>query len=91
MREQKGLKMNEGKVNINLNDMDDVVCENCGNPTFIQVVLLKRVSAVMSPSGKKSFLPMPVFECSSCGHVNDELLPKQADKKDSKGTFNLGG
>tara|TARA_Y100000592_G_scaffold101075_1_gene185193 strand:+ start:5211 stop:5465 length:255 start_codon:yes stop_codon:yes gene_type:complete len=84
------MKDNKQKININLNDMDDVVCEECGNPTFIQVVLLKRVSAVMSPSGKKSFLPMPVFECSSCGHVNDELIPQQADKKDSKGTIKLG-
>ena len=58
-------------------DLPDVVCDKCGNPTFRQVVLLKKVSAALSPSGNTSFLPMPVFECSNCGHVNDELLPKQ--------------
>ena len=58
-------------------DLPDVVCAECGNPTFRQVVLLKKVSAAISPNGNTSFLPMPVFECSSCGHVNDELLPKQ--------------
>tara|TARA_B100000902_G_C26638179_1_gene587781 strand:+ start:219 stop:464 length:246 start_codon:yes stop_codon:yes gene_type:complete len=58
-------------------DLPDVVCDKCGNPTFRQVVLLKKVSAALSPSGNNSFLPMPVFECSHCGHVNDELLPKQ--------------
>tara|TARA_B100000780_G_C21110445_1_gene448722 strand:+ start:833 stop:1072 length:240 start_codon:yes stop_codon:yes gene_type:complete len=58
-------------------DLPDVVCDECKNPTFRQVVLLKRVSAAISPSGNNSFLPMPVFECSSCGHVNDDLLPKQ--------------
>ena len=58
-------------------DLPDVVCDKCGNATFRQVVLLKKVSAAVSPSGNTSFLPMPVFECSNCGHVNDELLPKQ--------------
>ena len=58
-------------------DLPDVVCDKCGNATFRQVVLLKKVSTAVSPSGNTSFLPMPVFECSNCGHVNDELLPKQ--------------
>jgi|TARA_Y100000592_G_C5353458_1_gene259986 uncharacterized Zn finger protein len=71
MREKDGLNMN-----INVQELEDVCCEKCKNPTFRQVVLLKRVPAVMSPNGKKNFLPMPVFECSNCGHVNDELLPK---------------
>ncbi len=29
-------------LNINPNDLDDVVCDKCGNPTFIQAVMLKR-------------------------------------------------
>ena len=58
-------------------DLPDVVCNECGNPTFIQVVLLKKVSAALAPSGNTSFLPLPVFECSNCGNVNDELLPKE--------------
>ena len=60
---------------LKLNDLDGVCCEKCGNPTFIQAVLLKRIPASISPNGKKTFLPMPIFECSSCGHVNDELIP----------------
>ena len=63
-------------------DLPDVVCAECGNPTFRQVVLLKKVSAALSPSGNTSFLPMPVFECSNCGHVNDELLPKRKPDDD---------
>ena len=29
-------------------DLPDVVCDKCGNPTFRQVVLLKKVSAALS-------------------------------------------
>ena len=57
-------------------DLPDVVCDECKNPTFRQVVLLKKVSAAISPSGNTSFLPMPVFECAKCGYVNDELVPR---------------
>tara|TARA_R110002074_G_scaffold68547_4_gene160509 strand:+ start:2300 stop:2545 length:246 start_codon:yes stop_codon:yes gene_type:complete len=65
-------------------DLPDVICDKCQNSTFRQVVLLKKVSAAISPSGNTSFLPMPVFECSNCGHVNDELLPKQNESPLSK-------
>jgi len=70
--------MEEEKLNLNVNisELEDVVCEKCQNPTFVNVVLLKRIPATLSPSGKKSFLPMPAFECSICGFVNDELIPK---------------
>ena len=74
-RDQKGLN-----INVNLDQCDDVVCESCGNPTFRQVVMFKKLSAVYSPSGKASLIPLQVFECSECGHVNDEFIPKPNDK-----------
>ena len=64
---EKGLK---------LNDLDGVCCEKCGNPTFNQVFLLRKISAVLSPNGKGGFLPLPVFQCSNCGYINEELMPK---------------
>tara|TARA_R100000234_G_scaffold115976_2_gene92483 strand:+ start:5568 stop:5834 length:267 start_codon:yes stop_codon:yes gene_type:complete len=74
-RNEKGLNMN-----INLDQCDDVTCAACGNLTFRQVVMFKKVSAVYSPTGKASLIPLQVFECSECGHVNDEFIPKPTDK-----------
>ena len=67
---------NKLNLNVNVSELEDVTCEKCSNPTFINVVLLKRLPASLSPTGKKGFLPMPAFECSGCGFVNDELIPK---------------
>jgi len=61
---------------LKLKDLDGVECEECGNPTFIQVHLLRKISAVLSPSGKGGFLPVPIFQCASCGHINEELMPR---------------
>ena len=61
---------------LKINDLDAVTCTNCENPTFNQVFLLRKISAVLSPSGKGGFLPLPVFQCAGCGFINEELMPK---------------
>ena len=60
----------------NLKDLDAVECEKCANPTFEQVTLLRKISPVMNPTGKAGFLPIPIYQCSACTHINDELMPK---------------
>jgi len=71
---------NNLNMNIKLDQCEDIVCEKCSNPTFRQCVMFKKVSAIYSPTGKASLIPLQVFECSECGHVNDEFIPKQNDK-----------
>ncbi len=84
-RSKKGLDMN---MNVDLSKCDDVVCESCGNPTFRQVVMFKKLSAVYSPTGKATMIPLQVFECSECGHVNDEFIPKTGDRAGSNAVNN---
>ena len=57
-----------------------VECEKCKCQTFFyqQTVMLRSVSALLSPSGKEGLLPIPVsFSCASCGHVNEQFLPPE--------------
>lgn len=67
------------QVRIKLSDLDDVVCESCGNNTFIQCMQLKKVSALVSPTGEEGLYPVPVFSCVKCDHVNSDFLPKQIE------------
>ena len=60
---------------IDLTNAQDVICENCGNYTFQEVALMKRISAIVSPTGKAAIVPFPVFSCNACGFVNKEFLP----------------
>lgn len=81
-RGKKGLNVQGSKnpdatpINIDPNELEDIVCEKCGNPTFVPASLFKRLPASLSPSGKATLVPLQVFECSACKWVNDEFLPK---------------
>ena len=79
----KVLKGNDqpNQVNINPDDMEDVLCAKCGSQTFTPVFLFKKLSAVLSPTGQETMIPLQVFKCEDCGHINDEFIPKSGDKK----------
>ena len=53
----------------------NVVCE-CGNKVFIEGVILKKVSPLVTGSQTESIYPIPVYQCSKCGKIPDEFLKK---------------
>lgn len=58
-----------------LSNATDIVCENCQNMTFEEVLLMKKVSALVSPNGKEGIVPIPTFACVACGYVNVMFRP----------------
>lgn len=63
------------KQNIDLSTASDVVCESCNSKQFREVAFIKRVSALLSPTGKEMVVPVATFCCASCSHVNKEFDP----------------
>ena len=59
------------QVKVDLSDADTMKCQKCGNPIFIQGYIIKRISAIVSPTGQEVIAPVQVFNCGNCG----ELLP----------------
>jgi hypothetical protein len=55
-----------------------VICEKCQNKTFNESYMLRKVSKFLlaSSSEKDQLIPIPVFQCAKCGHVNNEFLPE---------------
>ena len=64
-------------IQVDLSKAEDITCENCGNYTFQEVALMKRLSALMSPTGQEAVIPIPTFACNACGHINKRFLPTQ--------------
>ena len=66
----------EQQINIDITQTTEVLCNECGHNVFTQGVMIRKLSAILSPNGQESLIPIPVFECSKCGGVNKEFLPK---------------
>ena len=66
-REQPGLQIDISKT-------DTIVCDECGNASFIQAFFLKKVSALVSPTGKEAIVPMQVFSCGNCGAIPKNMI-----------------
>ena len=60
--------------NVDLSNVDNVKCNECDNETFVPAFIIKQVSALMSPTGKETLVPIQLFKCSKCGHVNEKFL-----------------
>jgi len=65
------------QVNVDISQAEDITCENCGNYTFNEVALMKRLSPLLSPTGKEAIIPIPTFACNACGFINRRFLPTQ--------------
>ena len=67
----------ETQVKVNVNDLTDIKCDQCKYQRFEPVFLLKRLPALLSPTGQDERIPIPTFACYSCGHINVGLLPRE--------------
>lgn len=66
----------DNNVNVDISQTSPVLCEECGHPYFEQAVVLRKVSGLLTGQGAKpSYVPIPVFACKKCGHVNSEFQP----------------
>lgn len=69
-------------MNVDLSQAQDITCDNCGNYTFQEVALMKRLSALVSPTGKEAIVPIPTFACNACGFINKQFLPVRMRDED---------
>lgn len=54
-----------------LDSAKNVACEKCGSHFLKQAFVIKHISGLMMEDGRDTFVPVPVFTCNSCGHLNE--------------------
>ena len=59
--------------NVDLSHAKTLECEKCQGKGFTQTMMLKKLSALISPSGQEAIIPIAAFACQACGHVNEEF------------------
>ena len=58
---------------VDLTHAKTMECEKCQGKGFRQTMMLKKLSALVSPNGQESIVPVAAFACEACGHVNKEF------------------
>ena len=51
-------------IPVSLDQTHEIKCDECASTVFHPAFILRKVSALISPTGK-----------DSCGHVNEEFMP----------------
>jgi len=71
------------KINLDLSQTSDVTCSNCGSHFFHMAYMFKKISALVSPTGKESLIPIETFACLECGNINREFLPRTMNQEET--------
>jgi uncharacterized Zn finger protein len=69
--------MENPKLNLAINETLPVECEKCGHNFFEEALHIRKISGLLTGTGQTSYMPIPVFACKACGHVNTEFLPRE--------------
>ena len=47
----------------------ECLSDGCEETSFYQLFEIRKLSSLVSPSGKEMIMQVPVFRCSGCGHT----------------------
>ena len=67
------------QMNIDFSQTVAEVCEECGNDTFKHVFKMRKLSALLSRTGEETMIPISVFACAKCNHINEGFQPQEIE------------
>jgi hypothetical protein len=70
--------MEKEKLRIDLKEAPWMECSE-GNKVFETKVLFKRISPLLSPTGKEEFVPLETIVCDKCGKVPKFFYERATD------------
>lgn len=73
----------EQKMNIDLEQLPTVVCDECESEEWMEIYTVKKVSALVSPNGQEGVIPIPELVCACCGKKLQDVL-QEINKKESQ-------
>ena len=67
------------QMNIDFSQTTEEVCERCKNDTFHHVYRIRKLSKLLSPTGQETIIPIQIYSCSKCNHVNSSYQPPKKE------------
>ena len=69
------------KLNISLDKTQEITCDECGHQVFQEGLMLRKASKFLTGTAQDALIPLPVFNCSKCGYINEGFLPEPLKNK----------
>ena len=82
-------KQQQAQVQVDLREADTIKCNECNNYLFIVSFILKKLSAIVSPTGQESMIPVQVYSCGNCGKVAEGMLEGSGIEEEKKSGLSL--
>ena len=76
--------MPKQQVKVDLNQAETMKCEDCNNYIFIKGSVIKRLSALISPTGEEALIPIEIYSCGNCGKVPKTMLGDVGIEQETK-------
>ena len=74
----------KAQVKVDLTQAETLKCEYCENYLFISSTIIKRLSAIVSPTGEETLIPIDVYSCGNCGRVPKSMLKGSGVEEEEK-------
>ena len=74
--------MQSSNLNVDIKQTTAVTCDECGGVYFEQALTIRKASGLLTGTGNPAYVPIPVFSCKECNHVNGEFIPKEVQSLD---------
>jgi len=78
------LKKHQSQVKVDLKQAEKIKCNDCNNYLFITSFVLKKLSAIVSPTGQEALIPVQVYSCGNCGKVAEGFLEGSGLEEETK-------
>lgn len=62
-------------ISLDLSKTTGLVCEKCNGNLFTDAFLLRKASRLITGTAKDALIPINVFVCIECKHVNENFIP----------------
>jgi uncharacterized Zn finger protein len=74
--------MQPTNLNVDIKQTAGVTCDECGGIYFTNALSIRKASGLLTGTGNPAYIPIPVFSCKECGHVNTEFIPREVQSLD---------
>lgn len=69
--------MEKTQPKVSLKDSIELKCEKCEANVFSEGLMIRKISKFLTGTEQDSIVPIPVFYCVKCTHINDMFIPKE--------------